>query len=65
MKKLLVAAALLLVPGAVHAQVATPGDSAAIRQTALDYIEGWYEGTPSGWSAPFTPSSPSGSCPGA
>jgi hypothetical protein len=22
----------------------TPADSAAIRQTALDYIEGWYEG---------------------
>lgn len=44
MKKLLIAAALLLVPGGIHAQVATPADSAAIRQAALDYIEGWYEG---------------------
>src|SRR2546429_8859438 len=26
----------------VHAQ--SPADAAAIRQTALDYIEGWYEG---------------------
>ena len=37
--------ALVLVPllaGAVDAQ--TSADSAAIRQTALDYIEGWYEG---------------------
>lgn len=44
MKTLLIAAALLLVPGSIHAQVTTPGDSAAIRQAALDYIEGWYEG---------------------
>ena len=37
--------ALVLVPlfaGAAGAQ--TSADSAAIRQTALDYIEGWYEG---------------------
>lgn len=32
----------LLVPGPLPAQ--SPADSAAIRQTALDYIEGWYEG---------------------
>ncbi|HUQ33113.1 MAG TPA: nuclear transport factor 2 family protein [Pyrinomonadaceae bacterium] len=32
---------LALVPSA-HAQ--TAADSAAIKQTALDYIEGWYEG---------------------
>jgi hypothetical protein len=31
-----------LLAGAVDAQ--TSADSAAIRQTALDYIEGWYEG---------------------
>lgn len=28
------------------AQTAPPEDLAAIRQTALDYIEGWYEGNP-------------------
>ena len=32
--------ALALAPGAVRAQ--TAADSAAIRATALDYIEGWY-----------------------
>ena len=42
-KRLAVLLALLpLVPGALHAQ--SPADSAAITQTALDYIEGWYEG---------------------
>lgn len=35
-------AAVLLAPGAAPAQ--SPADSAAIRQTALDYIEGYYEG---------------------
>ena len=30
--------------GSAGAQEATPADSAAIRQTALDYIEGYYEG---------------------
>ena len=35
-------AAALLTPGAATAQSAA--DSAAIRQTALDYIEGYYEG---------------------
>jgi hypothetical protein len=35
-------AAALLTPGAAPAQSAA--DSAAIRQTALDYIEGYYEG---------------------
>lgn len=45
MKKLLSAAALVLamaLPGAARAQ--TAADSAAIRQTALDYVEGWYAG---------------------
>ena len=32
----------LLQPAASNAQL--PADSAAIRATALDYIEGWYEG---------------------
>lgn len=31
----------------VHSQTATTeADQAAIKQTALDYIEGWYEGNP-------------------
>jgi len=29
---------------ATGAKAQTPADSAAIKQTALDYIEGWYEG---------------------
>ena len=33
---------VMLSVGAAHAQ--TPSDAAAIKQTALDYIEGWYEG---------------------
>ena len=28
----------------VNAQTAKPGDAELIKQTALDYIEGWYEG---------------------
>lgn len=35
---------LLAVPPSVRAQ--TSADSAAIRATALDYVEGWYEGNP-------------------
>jgi len=34
--------AIILFASAAKAQ--TPADSAAIKQTALDYIEGWYEG---------------------
>ena len=42
-KRLLPLLALLVgVPGALQAQ--SPADSAAITQTALDYIEGWYRG---------------------
>jgi Putative lumazine-binding len=36
--------ALLLVAFASTAQAQSPADAAAIKQTALDYIEGWYEG---------------------
>jgi hypothetical protein len=39
---LLLAAALAITPGASDAQSAA--DSSGIRQAALDYIEGWYEG---------------------
>ena len=35
-------AAMLILAAPVRSQ--TAADSAAIRQTALDYIEGWYEG---------------------
>jgi hypothetical protein len=34
--------AALTVPAVAHAQ--TAADSSAIRATALDYVEGWYEG---------------------
>jgi hypothetical protein len=36
--------ALLAAPAAAHAQTAV--DSSSIRATALDYVEGWYEGNP-------------------
>jgi hypothetical protein len=39
---LLLGAVLFVSVPAVHAQ--SPADAAAIKQTALDYIEGWYEG---------------------
>lgn len=38
----LLLALIVVVPGTLRAQ--SPADSAAITQTALDYIEGWYEG---------------------
>src|SRR5436305_1131505 len=36
---------LLMFAGAVHAQ-GSDADREAIKQTALDYIEGWYEANP-------------------
>src|SRR5688572_21748988 len=36
--------ALLAAPATAHAQTAV--DSSSIRATALDYVEGWYEGNP-------------------
>jgi len=38
----LLGAVLFVFVPAVHAQ--SPADAAAIKQTALDYIEGWYDG---------------------
>ena len=35
---------ILLLPAAVRAEGETEADRAAIKQAALDYIEGWYEG---------------------
>lgn len=43
MKKLLAAALLLLAAGSA-ASAQTAADSAAIKATALDYVEGWYTG---------------------
>lgn len=44
MRPLLTALLLLGLAGPARAQSAV--DSAAIRATALDYVEGWYEGNP-------------------
>ena len=49
MRKLYLLLVLLLITlaSAAHGQSTVPNaDAAAIRQTALDYIEGWYEGNP-------------------
>lgn len=43
MKRILPLIALLLIPAA-HVSAQTASDSAAIRTTALDYVEGWYTG---------------------
>lgn len=43
MKKVIIVLATLLLPALAKAQ--TAADSAAIRATALNYIEGWYEGS--------------------
>ena len=42
-KMILVSAFALLVFGS-QASAQSPADASAIKQTALDYIEGWYEG---------------------
>lgn len=42
--KLTVALAFVLAASATAASAQTSPDAAAIKQTALDYIEGWYEG---------------------
>ncbi|HEV7844147.1 MAG TPA: nuclear transport factor 2 family protein [Pyrinomonadaceae bacterium] len=48
MRNICLASVLVLIAfaSAAHAQTPAPNttDTAAIRQTALDYIEGWYEG---------------------
>ena len=44
MRKMTLAAAFLLIALATHAHAQSPADASAIKQTALDYIEGWYEG---------------------
>lgn len=42
--KLALAFGFIVMISATIARSQTPADSAAIKQTALDYIEGWYEG---------------------
>lgn len=45
MKTKLVLAVVLILPALFgEAKAQTPADTQAIKQTALDYIEGWYEG---------------------
>lgn len=44
MRKLLFV--IILLASFTEARAQSPADAAAIKQTALDYIEGWYEGNP-------------------
>jgi hypothetical protein len=49
-------ATLVLLSGATAvSQAQTAADSAAIRATALDYVEGWYEGNPQRMSRALHP----------
>jgi hypothetical protein len=43
MRSIIALAALAMMLGVPEAQSQTAADSAAVRATALDYIEGWYE----------------------
>ncbi len=44
MRKLFIIFIILLASSLNLAHAQSPADTAAIKQTALDYIEGWYEG---------------------
>jgi putative lumazine-binding protein len=44
MRKLGLAMTIVLLTSISQARAQAPADAAAIRQAALDYIEGWYEG---------------------
>ena len=44
MRKLTLAFAIVLLASFLQARAQAPADATAIKQTALDYIEGWYEG---------------------
>ncbi len=44
MRKLYLVAIIALLSLAATARAQSPAEAAAIKQTALDYIEGWYEG---------------------
>ena len=45
-KKLFLAFAVIMTALVVNAQAQTPDETTAIKQTALDYVEGWYEANP-------------------
>jgi hypothetical protein len=44
MRKITAASVLVLIAFASNICAQSPADGSAIKQTALDYIEGWYEG---------------------
>ena len=44
MRKLILASAFVLLVLGSQASAQSPAEATAIKQTALDYIEGWYEG---------------------
>jgi hypothetical protein len=44
MRKITLASVVFLLAIAAHANAQSPAGASAIKQTALDYIEGWYEG---------------------
>src|ERR1051325_10100183 len=44
MRKLVLLFAIILLASLGEARAQSPADAAAIKQAALDYIEGWYEG---------------------
>jgi len=44
MRKLILASAFVLLVLGSQASAQSVADATAIKQTALDYIEGWYEG---------------------
>jgi hypothetical protein len=46
MRKLGLLFVIILLASFTEARAQSPADAAAIKQTALDYIEGWYEGNP-------------------
>jgi hypothetical protein len=46
MQKLCLALGIIFVASLMQARAQSPADASAIKQTALDYMEGWYEGNP-------------------
>ena len=44
MRRITLASVLLLIALGANGRAQSPADASAIKQTALDYIEGWYEG---------------------
>jgi hypothetical protein len=45
MRKMIAASALVLMALVAHVNAQSSADAAGIKQTALNYIEGWYEGS--------------------